>query len=223
MIPVRIDDYPYGTPRYDVEKCRADLWTVFGIFESMGVPYIIGVIPMLIEKADIELFDSKLEIGKAVMHGFDHLFSRWHDYNPITLSWPLGGEFAGLDRFTIQERYSKCDAIMRAVKAYDPTQFIAPFNTYTQESLDVLNAGGVSKIHTCDKEYDAYGYTKLDHHGIEPVISRWQKEYDFAFRLLDRPLSGRQITLHWMCDVRHDKNWITNYQRLCAKIKKEGL
>jgi len=222
MIPVRIDDYPYGTPGYKIEGCRADLWTVFGIFESMGVPYIIGVIPMLIEGADIELLNSKLVIGKAVMHGFDHLFARWHDYNPITLSWPIGGEFAGLDRFTIQERYSKCDAIMRAVNAYDPTQFVAPFNTYTQEALDVLSAKGVSKIHTCDKEYDKYKYNLFNYHGITPIISRWQKEYDFAFRLLDRDLMGRQITLHWMYDVRTDPQWVSSYQHLCTKLLKGG-
>ncbi len=219
--PIRIDDYPYGTPSYDIASCRETLGRVFDIFELYHVPYIIGVIPLLIDQTDINLLNSKLRVGSAVMHGFDHLFPKWGDYRPITLSWPLGGEFAGMTFEQIGGAFVRAQDMMIKIDRWDRTQFVAPFNTYTQDLLDYLLVAGVKKIHTCDKEYDAYGYTKLDHHGIEPVISRWQQEYDFAFRLLDRSLSGKQITLHWMYDVRHDKNWVANYQRLCAKLIKE--
>ena len=221
---VRIDDYPYGTPWYDINACRKTLSQVFDIFEANQVPYVIGVTPELIDDFDIELLNNKLNIGRAVMHGFDHAFGKWNKFKNIIYSWPLGGEFKDMTEMNIVDKYACSHEKMFAIKRFDDTHFIAPFNCYTQAAVSALAGMGVKYIHTCDKEFEAYHYADYYYQSnISPVISRWQRGYDFAFRLLPRDLRGEQITLHWMYDTRKDPDWIQNYHLLCAKIKKEGF
>jgi hypothetical protein len=219
---IRLDDFPWG----DWAGCARACGYIFDTFNRYSVPFILGVVPMLLDVAAVDFLRQRLPPhGVAVMHGFSHLYAT-HTPAQREETWPQGGEFAGMDVATVERNWRAADVILSqgCGALYDPTIFIAPFNTYTQAALDAFSRVGVRELHTCDKEWDAYGYAALDHHGITPVVSRWGKTYSCDLRgksdmvTLEAHLADpSQITMHWVYDVRRP-HWREEYERIANKV-----
>jgi hypothetical protein len=66
----------------------------------------------------------------------------------------------------------------------------------------------------------------MDYHGITPVIAKFQTNYDYAHRVVERlragPSDESQITLHWCFDKGH-AGWESAYQDLCDFIREEAM
>ena len=94
-------------------------------------------------------------------------------------------------------------------------------------TLDGFMAGPKGEIDwfVVDKEFDAYGYAHIDFKGITPVIAKFQKNYDYAHRVVERlradPSDESQITLHWIFDKSHE-GWEVAYQDLADFIREEA-
>ena len=213
---IRIDDYPYGKPQYDRDFCRKTIVRVCELLNAFGVKYMIGVIPFETLEEDAKVIRAHLSpFGSVCMHGFDHGFSMKDMWANITQTWPHGGEFINYSVSDFSAKYK--NANLRMIElfggVYDERHFIAPFNTYTQAVLDALQPTPVTKMHTCDKEYFAYKYSELDHGNITPVISQFQKTYDYADKVIHNLDNNSQITLHWMFDSMR-KGWEQHYTNL---------
>ncbi len=223
MRSVRIDDFPHGDKAsYEGcghQYCLDRIAEVTEIFEEEGVPYILGVTPLLLQDGDVEFLNKHIkEYGRVVMHGFDHGFSAITPWHHIVHTWPHGGEFMNLSVDSLTSLYAICDTRLAQIARYDPTQFIPPFNCYTQELLDVLSVNGVKVIHTCDKEYQQFSYDSFNYHGMEVRISEFTKTYDHVDKVMENLVNPSQITLHWIYDVNRP-NWQEEYRELCRRIK----
>jgi hypothetical protein len=222
MQAVRIDDYPHGNPGYDIRDCRDKVARALAIFEQYKVPYILGATPFLMDGSDIAFLNEHVKTGKVVMHGFDHAL-HFKPWERITDIWPMGGEFRGMRTGEIGTHWTFGSRLLSQVHQYDPTHFIPPFNCYTQEALDALSEKGVRYWHGCDKEFDAYGYGALNHHGMCLVTSRYHHGYDYA-RLVKTRLGDPHlgpITLHWVFDSQ-EPGWEMEYHQLCQGLVARG-
>mgnify|MGYP000334771019 CR=1 FL=1 len=216
MRTIRLDDFPDGNPGYDIKRNRADVAAALAIFEEFHVPYILGVTPLLLESSDIEFLNENVKTGKAVMHGFSHLLD-FKPWEKIVETWPKGGEFVGMSYEAIRAQHGHCHTILAGVHRYDRSIFIPPFNCMTQEAFRALSDCGVREVHTCDKEWDAYGYVQMNHYGIVPIVSKFQVTYDYAHKVIDHLDDPSQITLHWIFDRGHP-DWLGHYRRLCERL-----
>ena len=220
---VRMDDYPYGRPGYDPEWCLRTVCSVLDILNRHGVSYLLGVIPECTTEGEAGALCGHLAPnGRVCMHGFNHGFNLPH-WPHITKTWPEGGEFIGMDAEHFIARWVANSRRMQLMfgARYLSEHFIAPFNTYTQAVLDGLQSTQVMFLHTCDKEYNAYGYGALDHGHVTPVISQYHKTYDYADKVLAHLNNGSQLTLHWMFDVQND-NWATYYHALGRVLRERA-
>lgn len=225
MRTIRIDDYPAGNPGYNIEESRETVRKAISIFEAHGVPYLLGVSPLLMDGSDIQFLNEVVKTGKVVMHGFTHYFE-FKPWDRIVDTWPKGGEFADMSTRDIENAYDWAHKLLTLVNRYDREHFIPPFNCYTQDALDVLAKKSVKYWHTCSKEWDSYDYAGLDHHGMTPVIAPYQTTYDYAHKVLEHlqrnPCDQGQITLHWCFDKDH-QGWEAAYHELCDWIRAEDV
>jgi len=219
---IRVDDYPHGKPQFNRGHSEHVVGTVCRIFNEHKVNYILGVIPEILNDRDFDFLKRVIgPTGKAVMHGFNHGFTKGIRWSEITTTWPDGGEFAGMSKDMCHVSYTINHGKLQHFLGdlYDPSHFIAPFNCYTQELLDALQEHPVDFLHTCDKEYDDFGYAGLDHGKLTPVISQYHQTYDYANRVIDKLENRSQITLHWIFDSQHN-GWEQCYDHLAGRVKR---
>lgn len=225
MRTVRIDDWPDGNPGYNRQANRAIVHRALSIFESNRVPYMFGVTPFHTNQEDIDMLNRLVRFGEVVMHGFTHKLEHT-PWSTITDTWPLGGEFAGMREWEIEASYDLGYRILRKVDKYNPGHFIAPFNAYTQAAVNVLAGKGIKYLHTCSKEWDAYGYDRFNYHGITPVVAPYQTTYHDAHEVVRHlranPEDESQIVIHWIFD-KNRHGWEGDYQDLCDFIREEAM
>lgn len=223
MRTVRLDDFPSGNPGYNIHESRATVRKAVGIFEAHGVPYLLGVSPLLMDGDDIKFLNEVVKTGSVVMHGHSHMLE-YPNWDRIVDTWPYGGEYMGMTANDIRTAYDWGHKLLTLVNRYDHEHFIPPFNCHTQTALDVLATKGVKYWHGCDKEWDAYDYADMNYHGMTPVISPYQTTYHYAHLVLEHlkahPEDQSQIALHWTFDKDHN-GWEVAYNELCDWIRAE--
>lgn len=221
-INIRIDDFPYCLPNSDLEDCKRKLCDMFAVLRAYPVKYILGAIPFYCSPQWLDIADAHMgNNGGLVMHGFTHLHDRWREKDQ---SFALGGEFAGMTEAECLRRYANAYETMYRSIHFDSKHFIAPFNCYTQELINAISSC-VSFIHTCDKEWNQFGYAKYNYGSIRPVVGQLYKDYDFAHqiraRLVDCEISPEWVTLHWWYEYRHyGIGWLRELHRLCEECCK---
>jgi hypothetical protein len=218
---IRIDDFPIGDPRLKKllqrDQYRSIVKSVTDIF--IDLEYILGVTPFSIIQDDLPFLN---EVNRVVMHGFDHALScqYWKD---ITKIWPTGGEFGLYTRSENEAKLKSGIYILSNVKNFSPVEFVPPFNCVNQDILDLLNIHGFKRIYLCDKEFDAYGYDKMDFGQLEKKISTFGFDYSGINTILKNfPKFDKDavITLHWCFDMKID-NWLDKYKQLAKLVKCE--
>lgn len=239
---IRLDDFPHGDKcnflegegagtirvKFKSAVYRLIVERALNAFEQYNVPYILGATPLLLLEGDngrtenlkinIEFLNRVVKKGKVVMHGFHH---GWNcpDWANIASCWEHGGEFANSSKEQIQEFYTGGLTLLKKVNNFCEEDFIPPFNCYNQNLLDVLKDTNVKRIHGCDKEWDSYGYDKLNHYNIEPIISKYGVTYADANVVVSNLSDPSQITLHWCYDAQR-KGWEEDYHTLCKELIK---
>lgn len=226
---IRVDDYPVGDPtfldRAPREVYLTQLFRALSLFEDKGVPYKLGVTPLLIEPRDVDRLNETVKLGEIVMHGFNHGWN-FKPWSNITSTWASGGEFGMVPATELQRRYSFCDKIMRQFKRYDPLTHIPPFNCYNQDFVDVFAMNGGKVILGCDKDHVAYNHGSFVLDGVSVNLSRWQVSYADVPVVLQALLDGKidllkeHITLHWMYDTTQNPQWFSQYGRLADEFLK---
>jgi hypothetical protein len=219
MIRIRIDDFPICIPGTDPAVAKRNLRAMFRVLSASPVPYIFGAIPYCCDDEWMSFVkDNMAANGALCMHGFTHLHDRWSGYS---LTFQDGGEFAGMSVTDCANAYDSGADRLRHSANFDQSHFIAPFNNYTQALVDALNMRGVRYLHTCDKEWNNYGYAKLDYGAITPVIGRLYKDYHFARKIiqwLDHGGKTEWVTLHWHYEFRHfGDGWLHDLETLCRR------
>ena len=224
---LRLDDFPRGHPGMLVHTPYRDLvGPMLDIFEEEGVPYILGVSPLLFQEPDVAFLNEHIKLGRACLHGFDHHFGsdQW-DY--ILATWPDGGEFAHMSVEKLQTRLGVALSLCKDIDRFTQEHFIPPFNVFNQELLDVLamDMPQCKWMHTCDQEWNAYNQANLDYHGITPVVSVLSDSYHHVDGVIKNLQAGEaqgQITLHWMFDTtRLASTWRTEYRKLAKFLIEE--
>lgn len=131
----RIDDYPTG-----VRPIMNDRFTKFDIvlqeFEQRDIPYLLGVVPALINEDDIEYLKSLKNLNVA-LHGYDHHFFCFNEYNRE--------EFKGCSTHHI---YTQLLAGLKILQDFDISTYIPPFNRYSQNLVDALIDANIETITT---------------------------------------------------------------------------
>tara|TARA_R100000231_G_scaffold137406_1_gene113767 strand:- start:780 stop:1493 length:714 start_codon:yes stop_codon:yes gene_type:complete len=214
---LRVDDFPHGhkdrwnegriTDNENTNLNFQNSLFFIDIFERNQTPFILGVTPFLMTEADIEFFNKNLKIGKVVMHGFDHGFSlrEFGQWESIVSDWENGGEFKDLSEKECLERYRQADEFLKQIKNYNPKDFIAPFNCYTQNLLNAFQETEVETIHTQKTEYDKFNYNELNYGKLEVNISP-NELYNHSPVVLDNLKNGHTgtIVLHWIFDSNQE-------------------
>ena len=77
---IRADDFPHGDLNlfHEVDRplYREKVSQFIKIFESSGVPYILGVSPLILQPGDVEFLNDNIISGETVLHGFTHGWER---------------------------------------------------------------------------------------------------------------------------------------------------
>lgn len=132
---LRIDDFPFGTPedrkRYDSLEALKKLSIL-----NTHVTCALGIVPEYVTDEEINTI-SQMENIIPCMHGFTHGLDRWR---PIDSN---GGEFFNLTIPELRDRFRKYEGFINQLKPY---VFIPPFDTYTQELVNVLPEFGFNII-----------------------------------------------------------------------------
>lgn len=225
---IRIDDWPWINEKYNTQDAHDAMSNICGAFNANKIPFILGVIPAYLSHADGEWLARKLgQHGKAVQHGWCHCLSKWPHENFEKVK-AKGGELQGAftDMVALVRRGDAMLDDMLGAGSVDRSQYIAPFNTYSQEFVDALHVARPEcrsiKLHTCDQEYNAYGYGKFNYHdgAVVPVVGKLCRDYDFVNKILARVRQGEitseTITLHWVYDLK-----LPNYKDLYNALAKE--
>ncbi len=208
---LRLDDYPYGTPRYGGhtrEWCCEKLRVIARVLERYAQPYILGVPLLNLLPSDVELLNDTVgPAGRVVMHGYTHGFERWSEVMGL---WAQGGEFAGASLEKLLRCHAQAMHVAAQLESFDAQHFIAPFNVYTQTLLDALQRTPVRYIHTTERYYQR----ELQHGRITPVLGVPGYVYQA------QPSAG-QIVLHWALDagVLSDEELPAAYERLCISLQ----
>jgi len=122
---VRFDDYPSGvTPT--LENHRERMAKVLQPFEEGRIPYVLAVVPALIDREDIEFLKTLKQVEVA-LHGFDHNKPVWTGCERV--------EFRGVG---ISEVQRKIDEGLEILEDFDVRFYVPPFNALTKEVLRVL-------------------------------------------------------------------------------------
>jgi len=154
-------------------------------------------------EADIEFFNKNLKLGEVVMHGFDHGFSlrEFGQWESIVSDWKSGGEFKNLNKDECLDRYKQSHEFLKQIKNYNPKEFIAPFNCYTQNLLDALQETEVETIHTQRTEYNKFGYSEFNYGKLKVNVAP-DELYNHSPVVLNNLKSGHTgtIVLHWIFD-----------------------
>lgn len=182
VIKVRIDDYPQGTPFKSLSS--EEHMKVLGILEERKIDYYLGVVPKLVNQADIK-FLSKLKHAHICIHGYDHGFSNWHIQN----------EFIGKSKQLVVDQI---DEALLILKDFLPIKgFIPPFNKVTQNLLDVLNRFGFEFV-TGGPETDLsrlnFGNLKY-YPSLDQFYTSRENVYSVLNKLKDLPES-QLLTMH---------------------------
>ena len=226
---IRMDDYPFPSFPIDWNRERRFVGTITGILTKHGVPYVLGVSPLLLEKEDP--FLQKLS-GTICMHGFTHSTSKGTNRIEVN-KWQYGGEFSDYNKTELREMWKKGNKILSKFPSYDPRQFISPFNAINQDMVDVLVENGVKYIHTytgamrsavageeepTGAPYGGWVEDMKVPSDVKFIVSRWQKTYTDVSKLayFDK-LDNSQITVHWYYDI-NNPNYATDYVKLATKI-----
>ena len=142
MFLIRIDDYPTGV-RPILPDHITRLGAVLKVFEEKGVPYLLGVVPELLDQADYEYLRT-LKHATIALHGRDHLYGRWKEGDP-------DNEFLGMPYAEVERKVTQG---LAKLAEWAPRVYIPPFNTVTNELLDVLHEKGVDLV--CTSEHTGY-------------------------------------------------------------------
>jgi hypothetical protein len=225
---VRIDDWPWVSEKYVPAEAKRAMTSVCRAFNTHGVPFILGVIPAYLTRADGEFLSGVLApYGRAVQHGWDHRLKLWPHENFEPMKRKGGELFGTVD--AMRALVERGDEAMRAClseESLEPAHYIAPFNTYSQAFVDGLQlargAGREYFLHTCDKEYDAYGYAALNYGLVRPVVAKLFDGYNEARKTLAQLRAGKTIgspaiTLHWVYDLKYS-GFDTTYFDLAKEI-----
>ena len=174
---IRIDDYPNGVRPNDYwsgSSCGFnDEWQehtfqlnlVLREFEQRELPYILGVVPALLEDRDIEYLKS-LQYCEVALHGYDHGSVIFKQVAPLDgLGVLRHGGWTGVDNeFDSRYRKSKDQIVaefsmgLHMLKDFDVKHFIPPFNHMTQDAVDAVKDCGLTDI------WQAGGY---DYHDLK--------------------------------------------------------
>ena len=214
---LRVDDFPHGhKDQWNNGRIVNDSDTnlnfqnslfFIDIFEKNKTPFVLGVTPFLMTEADVEFFNNNLKTGQVVMHGFDHGFSlrEFGHWESITSDWKYGGEFKDLNKEDCLERYKNGHEFLKKIKNYNPKEFIAPFNCYTQNLLDALQETEVETIHTQKTQYDEFGYDKLNYGKLKVNVASHEL-YNHSPVVLNELRNGATgtIVLHWIFDSNQE-------------------
>ncbi|MBW2018922.1 MAG: tetratricopeptide repeat protein [Deltaproteobacteria bacterium] len=132
------------------------------------------------------------------MHGFSH---GWHEFTEtwhnITETWPHGGEFAHASREEVREKIQRG---LEILSDFTIRKFIAPFNAYTQELLDVLNEFGFEMI-MGGRQTLQFGMNRLDHGALllDICVPPFNNDSDKIIPYLDQAIREQKtILLHWI-------------------------
>ncbi|UCF94866.1 MAG: glycosyltransferase, partial [Desulfobacterales bacterium] len=223
---IRIDDYPHGDlymykrlktdPGYDH---REHIYAFLQGFEKHGVPYVLGVSPGLMNNESDRFFLRSLRYCEVAMHGYSH---GWHEFaetwSAIDASLSQGGEFALASRKTIGDKIKRGLELLGDFKI---SKFIAPFNVYTQDVLDVLNELGFRTI-MGGKETVQFGMDALDHGDLDldlclpPFCGESTKVIPHLGEALDEQ---KTITLHWIFEKPQN---LTYWTRIAETVKRKA-
>ncbi|RLB83758.1 MAG: hypothetical protein DRH17_00970 [Deltaproteobacteria bacterium] len=202
---IRIDDYPHGDliiyNRLLADRSydhRRHVYHFLRPFEERGVSYVLGVSPGLINRESDLFFLRSLHHCEVAMHGFSH---GWHEFaetwHSITETWPYGGEFAHASREEVREKIQRGLEILSDFKI---RKFIAPFNAYTQELLDVLNEFGFEMI-MGGRQTLQFGMDRLDHGNLQLdvcVPPLCNDSHKIIPHLDQAIVEQKTILLHWI-------------------------
>lgn len=241
---VRFDDYPFpdATP---IAEQQERLGRVLQIFESAGVPYILGVSPgQLLLKgeihAHIDFLNKNVKRGFVCMHGYDHRTTVGTDDVDLS-SWEIGGEFAKYTASEFEELWFKGHEILRQVNKYSSEHFIPPFNSLNQMVVDVLVRHGVKYIHSFDvalrhrlegaTPHEAIGGNfggYIEDYVLPPtaifVVSEWGKTYAHVSTVNEYVIkthSSSQIALHWFYDTLK-ADYVQAYTQFTTSLLSRG-
>lgn len=220
---LHIDDYPHGNretyKQKSPRKWRKIVVKALAPFESLGVEYLLGVSPLLLEEEDIKFLNDTLHSGWAVMHGFDHYWSYGGPWSDIRTLWESGGEFCGREVLELSKKYYQCHDILLNVKRYNPAHFIPPFNAVNQSLLSALQYTPVRFLHGLDLCYKELEQAKLWTGQLHWCLSEWQKTYAHVDVILQHHLES-PITLHWIYDSDRP-DWELHYLLLAKRLAGE--
>jgi len=215
---IRIDDYPNGVRpnsywsgkncgfNDEWEEHNFQIGLVLREFEDRGVPYIMGVVPSLIEERDIEYLKN-LKYCTVALHGYDHANVIFRQIVPKTeQEILLHGGWVGVDNeFHPRFRKSKQTIVKEFEKGlellshFKVKHFIAPFNHMTQEAVDAVIEVGMTDIWWCGN----WNYKNLN--VLDPGL------YEKSENMLTELVPNRNITFHLTWELeqfkKHRHNW----------------
>ncbi len=170
---IRIDDYPNGVRSNDYwsgsscgfnddwQEHTFQLNLVLREFEQRQLPYILGVVPALLEERDIEYLKS-LQYCEVALHGYDHGCVMFKQVRPSQgAGRSIYGGWTGVDN-EFHPRFGKSkEQITREfskgldmLKDFDVNHFIPPFNHMTQDAVDAVKDCGLTDIWQAAGGYD---------------------------------------------------------------------
>ncbi len=240
---VRLDDYPYPSAM-PLQKQQVRLRGALGILEKRGVPYVLGVSPLLmIAKGDLEqqinFLNDIVQVGYVCMHGFDHRTTVGTDVANTSV-WNAGGEFAKYNRSELELGWQNADRILQRIHRYTREHFIPPFNAINQDMVNVLSEHECRFIHTFDIPIRNHlpGFDNSPTPGgtfggilddmrvtksLRFIVSSWHgrpKTYAHAGNVNIVP-HGSQVALHWYYDtLKPAKYWESHYARIAEALRK---
>lgn len=229
---VRIDDFPWVRETYNAGEVMDTLPRMLAPLNARGIPFILGVSPAYLSyRWGAWLRSIPLPHGRAVLHGWDHMMptieQRVREPNGYRALCDAGGEFAGIRAVTALHLLTRGIRVMLEMlgeDACDISQYIAPFNCYTAQTVLALEDLGVATLHTCDVEFERYAYASIPLARARWQVARFQVDYDDVHKVLSRLRAGTitpPVTLHWVFDVKHP-HWEVHYQQLAEELAERG-
>lgn len=150
-IHLRLDDYP-GMNGRNPNNIRSKI----ELMETFEMPYMLGVIPQHMDEEDKKQLKT-LKYGRVCMHGFNHGTDHWR---PADID---GGEFTKMTENDIEIKLLDNHDF---IEEHKPNVFMPPFNSFTQELLNVLPKYGFEYV-TGGPESLRHEFYKLDFNGME--------------------------------------------------------
>ena len=216
---IRIDDYPNGVRSNsywsgsscgfndDWQEHTFQLNLVLREFEQRQLPYILGVVPALIEDRDIQYLKS-LKYCEIALHGYDHGNVMFKQIAPLDGLGKLrhGGWTGTYNEFHSRYRKQKDQMVaefskgLDILKDFDVKHFIPPFNQMTQGAVDAVKDCGLTDI------WQAGGYDYHDLKVHDP--GHYGKSHDMPVDIsLDR-----NITFHLTWELEAFKTYMNSWR-----------